>query len=534
MTTQRRRTQRVTKHVVQVKHVRLTTRTRRDELLRRRLRLCLGRLGGALGRGLVRRCRILCLSLRLCNADGINVLAAKELLLLATDRLALDEEVEAARREKGIVRPLLLEDSRQLRANLLERRRRTNESRAAVGLTTRLLEGRGQQSLLRARLGRRAAAERLDGRLEARAARKERGECHGRDGECCVVDGANAKSLRDDAFTRGVARTALGLQLLAHGRPGERGAAAGRLPHLARLAFESARRGRGAERLAERFDERPKIGSRVGEARRSFDNLLEGRARLDGDVGVVVHDDRLGHVLLRREGLAAPARAVDRDEEHGHIVLDRLADLEHAPGGLEVLRREEGDEGRGVAHRQLERRQLDQVVAVDERAVAQIEQLIVHASHSVLRLGALVREEGVKTDLASLARDARRRLLDRLHHRRRRADALAQLLDEGRQVASLVVDCDGEPKQDGGRVAWRAGWHVRDGGEGHVVAARVLPHGALHAHEHHLDARLDRLTELGAALLGIKVRRREKDDEAACLVEGLDAAGRDLVVLGQL
>ena len=251
MTTQRCRTQRVTKHVVQVKHVRLTTRTRRDELLRRRLRLRHGRLGGALGRGLVRRRRILCLSLRLGDADGINVLAAKELLLLATDRLALDEEVEAARREKRVVRPLLLEDSRQLRANLLERRRRTNESRAAVGLTARLLEGRGQQPLLRARLGRRAAAERLDGRLEARAARKERGECHGRDGECCVVDGANAKSLRDDAFTRGVARTALGLQLLAHGRPGERGAAAGRLPHLARLAFESARRGRRTERLAE-------------------------------------------------------------------------------------------------------------------------------------------------------------------------------------------------------------------------------------------------------------------------------------------
>ena len=263
--------------------------------------------------------------------------------------------------------------------------------------------------------------------------------------------------------------------------------------------------------------------------------LGEGLARLDGHVNLIVHHDGLGHIRGCREGLALPARALDQHEEHRDARVGRLAELEAAPRRLEVKRREEGDEGGRVTHGKLERRQLDQVVAVDERAVSEVGELVVHARDDVLRLGALVTQEGIETDRA--AGGARRGDghlgRDEVLHLGGRAEALAQLLDEGGEVGRLVLDGDRDAEEHGSSLA-RAQLPL---GLRHVSERReglARPVRAVDAHENDLDADLDRLAELRAAHLVDKIIGAQENDHLLAIGDGLEATLADGVVLAEL
>ena len=159
-----------------------------------------------------------------------------------------------------------------------------------------------------------------------------------------------------------------------------------RLPHRLCFALQVRDGGRRAEAVLELVDEIRKVRAGVVEAGCRLFRLSERLTRPQDDVLRRVHGDRLRDVCQLREGTATPLSPIVDDKEDGHLVLHRLAELQTAPCRLEDQRREKKHQHRRLAHGELELRQLDEVVAVDEGAVAGIGQLIVHACDGVLRL----------------------------------------------------------------------------------------------------------------------------------------------------
>ena len=160
------------------------------------------------------------------------------------------------------------------------------------------------------------------------------------------------------------------------------------------------------------------------------------------------------------------------------------------------------------------------------------------ARHQILSLGALVREEGVVTDLGGACRangDSGTRVLRRLELRQllaRRPQPLTELLDERAKVSRAVLDGDGVAKEHGRGVARTDGAdslrHVADRRKRHPGPLRPVD-----AHHDDLDACLDCLAELGAAVLVLKKRGRKEDDELARILNALQAARSDLVIFSQ-
>ena len=244
----------------------------------------------------------------------------------------------------------------------------------------------------------------------------------------------------------------------------------------------------------------------------------------------VLHLDRHRHVRQRRElrAIRPPCRAVDVDEEDGHAVADCLDKLEAAPGRGKVGGREEDDERLRVAHSQLQRGQLDQVVPVDEGAVAEIREPVVHARHNVLRLRALMGEEGVVADGALSQEEVCRRLPRPPPGGRCLTgppQTLPKVLKERVQVRVHVVERD-RVTEDGrcgvarldeaALVGLRGLGHVGERGERHPSPRRPLDR-----HGKHLHAVDHGLAEFGAAGRRVKVRLRDEADHAAGVADAL-------------
>ena len=243
----------------------------------------------------------------------------------------------------------------------------------------------------------------------------------------------------------------------------------------------------------------------------------------------VLHLDRLRQVRQRRELRTSrpPRSAVDVYEEDGHSVADGLYKLEAAPGGGKVGGREEDDERLRVAHCQLQRRQLDQVVTIDEGAVAETREPVVHARHNVLRLRALVGEEGVVAD-GALAQEEVCRRLPRPPPGGQCLTGRAQTLSKVRQkrveVRVHVVERDrvtedgrrGVARLDEALVGLCGLGHVSERGERHP-----MPRGPLDRHENHLHTVTNGLAEFGAAGRRVKVRLRDEADHAAGVADAL-------------
>ena len=108
----------------------------------------------------------------------------------------------------------------------------------------------------------------------------------------------------------------------------------------------------------------------------------------------------LRHIFQRREPLAAPVGALDHNEDQGHVVLGRGAQLKAAALGAKVVGAEECDAGGRVAHS----RGSGRFVAIEKATIARLGQLVMHTRSQICR-GWSIRE--MRVELLLLLRRGR-------------------------------------------------------------------------------------------------------------------------------